>query len=528
MKKFVLFSLAIFFVISCEPEYTPSGFGEFEGSIFLHNESNPLQGLGVRVSGNQLTYTNSEGYFYFPKVPEGIQKFEVLSSMDLIYSNNINILSDRIITIAIPLNSLGKPLPDFSVVDISKESQWDYWVVGKEEYFYIYEENSKPNSVLFHSFKTGRDCAILFDSKGLPSTVLADDYIFLFDNFNGNKVDLGILFPSGEFKVVREIKTDFVWDSSSKSVQTKAEFIRWTSRVIGAIPCVVSGAAAIVSGGFAIPLALWTCGNYFLGMANNFFNDADIKNGFTQFVEEYKISSTGYNCTANPDPYSCLISLANMGLSAYAGYVEKMEEEEARIAALKRALENNVPLKTISIQPGFEGKDAWVNLSSYSNCVDFYNHSGNDSLISVVLDKADIGCAKTISKMLIQFPIGTIPVNALVTSAHLEVYGYATINIPNGTPTITLSKIESSWSESTTTWIDDYYTEVITQVDFIPKGANAWHSFEVTSLVQSWVNGKENNFGFQIATYENTVYSEICSSDHPNFTKRPKLIISYY
>ena len=347
MKKLILFSLVTFFIMSCEPQYTPSGFGELDGTIFLHNESNPISGLGVLVSGNMLTYTNSKGYFSLSKVPEGVQKLELLSSMEVIYSNSVGIQSDRLTTIAIPLNSMGKSLPDFSVVDISKESQWDYWVVGKEEYFYIYEENSKPNSVLFHSFKTGKDCAVFFDDKGLPERVLADDFIFLFDNFNGNKVDLGILFPSGESLVVREVKTDFVWPDSPKSIQTKAELIRWTGRIMGAIPCVVSGAAALVSGGFAIPLALWTCGNYFLKMADNFFDDANVKNGFTKFIDEYHLGSTAYNCTANPDPYSCLLSLANMGLSAYANYVEKMEEEEDRIIKLLKALENNVPLKTI-------------------------------------------------------------------------------------------------------------------------------------------------------------------------------------
>jgi len=63
MKKFIFFSLWIFISISCDEDPPPSGFGELEGYVFLGNKTNPLSNLGIRVSGNILTFTDLKGYF---------------------------------------------------------------------------------------------------------------------------------------------------------------------------------------------------------------------------------------------------------------------------------------------------------------------------------------------------------------------------------------------------------------------------------------------------------------------------------
>jgi len=531
MKKLVLFSLVTLFAVSCEPEYVPSGFGKLDGNLYLKNESNPLKGFGIRLPGYMTVFTNSEGYFNFSEVPEGVHTFEVLQLLEPIYSGKVGVQSDKLTTVAIFLESIKEELPDFTVVDVSSDvSGWDYWIVGKEECFYIDEENSKPKSLLFHSFKTGKDCAVEFNDQGLPHFIFADDFIFVFDNFNGKKVDVGILFPSGEFKIAREVENDFVWLSPLKSTTlSRAELLRWTGRVAGAIPCVVLGAAAIVSGGFAIPLAVWTCGNYLLKMANSFFEDANVKNGFTQVVKEYHLSSTVYQCSTNPDIASCLIAIANKALGDYADYIEELDKREEQLEKLLLSLENNVDLKSITLQPGLEGKDAWVSLSVIgSNCETYYDHSGNDSVLYMIWDQASIGCSKNISNSFIQFSMSKIPVNATVAYAKLEVYGTATINQSNSIPEVGIYELNTSWNELTTEWIDDYYTEFITSVYFTNVGIYSWYFFDVTSVVQDWVSGEKINYGFELTAYQKTVYAKICSSDNSNSTKRPKLTVYYY
>lgn len=235
-------------------------------------------------------------------------------------------------------------LPDISVVDISGESNWDYWVVGKENYYYIKEKNSLPETVLFHSFGNNKDYSIFFKDNGLPGKVLVDGYIFLFDNFNGNKVDLGIISPEGEIRIFREIETDFNWDNdllkSAKSTKAPSDIIRWTGRILGAVPCVTSGVAAFTSGGLTIPLALWTCGNYFLGLAANIEEDYKIHNGFTEFVDTYSLVTTSYSCnvTVYVDPSSCVIALVQKGTEALADYMGEIERRSEDIQVTEAAL----------------------------------------------------------------------------------------------------------------------------------------------------------------------------------------------
>ncbi len=531
MKKFVFFSLLIFIAISCDEDPPPSGFGELEGYVFIKNKSNPIPNLEIIVAGNLLTHTDLKGYFYLARVPEGAQKIDILDEdFDLIFSSQVPIASDELNYIEIPFTSIKKMLPDFTVVDVHNESDWEYWVVGKEEYFFIEEENFLPKFVFYHSFKENKDYGITFNENGLPDKVMVDDFVFMFDNFNGNKVDFGILFPSGDIQVVREVETDFVWPSSFKSdnsTKSKADFIRWTGRIIGAIPCVASGAAALVSGGFAIPLALWTCGNYFLKMADNFLEDANVQNGFTEFMDKYKLTSTAYTCTTSADPTSCLISLANMGLSKYADYVEEMEYLEEDLALLAQRMRNNFPLRNLVIQPGPLGKDAWVSRSTFSNGTYSYSSSGSDSLISVVYE-GDLSGSSQIDWMLLQFSIGEIPLNAAILSVSLEVYGYAIINQSNTSPSMSLHKLLGPWVESEVSFENLPDSEPLGIIDFSPEGVYSWHSWDVTQTVKNWLLGREANYGFKISTAANYTWGEIYSGDHPYSRRRPKLVVSYY
>jgi hypothetical protein len=530
MKKFALFLVWILSIVSCEKpnEKESKGFGKLNGYSYIVDKTHPASGYGVNLPGYGVQTINSEGHFEYSQVFEGKYTLSVTDNAGHFYKKDVEIQKDKTTFVEVILPDTRKDLPDFSVVDISKESTWDYEVVGKEECFYIDAENSLPKFVQYHSFKTGKDYGITFNEKGLPKRVITDNFIFFFDHFNGNKVDLGILSPSGESQIFREIKTDFTWPTASKSLQSKSDMIRWTGRIIGAIPCVTSGVTAVFTGGFAVPVALWTCGNYFIKLLDNFYDDADIENGFTQFVDDYKLNSTVYTCTTSGDPSSCLIALANQGLINYADYVEEMEKREAEIAKIEALIANNVPLKTIVIQPGPEGKDSHIILRSFDDCIELYEHSGNDSLIMVVYDHWGT-CQKEFHRMLLQFPIsGQVPSNATIFSARLAVYGVASRN-DTITPVLSLMEVKSFWDENTTEWIKDSDLDLIGEIGFEGvQGMYSWRTWDVTYIIRDWVSGYKINFGFEISSYENSVYATIRSGDHPNAKTRPKLIISYY
>jgi hypothetical protein len=534
MKKFVFLLIWILSTVSCEKpnEDKAPGLGVVQGFTYIGSTNENLPGLQVSLPNYNSQITDANGYFKFENVIEGGYTISVYQASKFLSSKPINVVANNTTTVWFAFEYEAPPqkdLPDFTPIDLSNESThtWDYQVAGKKEYFYINVENSLPKSVLYHSFESGKDYVITFDSKGLPSRVASpDSSILLFSNFNGNKVDLGILSPSGESQIIREIKTDFTWPTSSKSPQSRADVIRWTGRILGAIPCVASAATAVATGGLATYLAIWTCGNYFLKLADGFFDDANVENGFTKFVDDYKLPSTIYNCAT--DIPSCLTDLANRGLVAYADYIEEMDVRAYYINRLEVLLTNNTPPKKIIFQPGSEGKDAGINMHVSSYCMGFYNNSGIDSLISVVNYPYENSCAGEFDKMLLQFSINFIPTNAVISSAQIELYGNATINLRGGTPTISLYALKENWSENDVSWENQPEPELIGAIDFISTGELAWHSWDVTNIVQDWVSGRKNNFGFEIYPANNYVWAEFYSGDNPDATKRPRLVVSYY
>jgi hypothetical protein len=551
MKKLVLFLVWIFFVISCEspekestdplPKPVHIGFGALDGVLWFKNESNPLQGYTINVGSKDSVITDVKGHFYFSRLPEGVQTIKVSLNSEtrwkLVCSTGVSIQSDKTVQVQIPLTYLKGELPEFTAIDLSQEGivdiqnrSWGYMIAGIDQSFFFHGENSLPTYAIYH-YKNGKDYGITFDERGFPKQLSAGDFIVRYGNFTATTVDIGILIPTGETQIIRGIPVDFSWAKSAKSIQSRADVIRWTGRVLGALPCIAEGAAAIVAGGTIVPLdllAAWTCGNYFVKMADNFFEDADVENGFTKFVDDYKLNSTMYACAENPsDPTTCLVNLASKGLNSYADYVAEMDSKEEYLTKLQQRVDNNVPLKQIILQPGPEGKDAWINLSSVSDpCREFYAHSGSDSVISVIYDTWGT-CSNEVDRMLIQFPAQFIPITAVVASATLELYGYGTINQHNSSPGFSIAAIKDSWGEDNVSWENQPETEFIESIEF-PAGDNAWHSWDVTYTVQKWVDGTEQNYGLEIYPSKNYVYGYFFSGDHPNATKRPKLTISYY
>ena len=220
-------------------------------------------------------------------------------------------------------------LPEISIVNISQVSDWDYWVVGKKDYYYLKTENSLPKSVLFHSSEANKDYSIFFTENGMLDKVAVDGYIFIFRNFNGNKVDIGTIDLNGNIGILRKVETGYNWTSLTlKSANISVDWsdvIRVTGRIVGGVPCALSAYAALQTGGIATPLALWSCGNYFLKLSGDLLtHEGDIHNGFTDFVNDYNTVSLIANCTGG-DPVSCFFSGAARGWSQWADYQEEIE-----------------------------------------------------------------------------------------------------------------------------------------------------------------------------------------------------------
>lgn len=116
---------------------------------------------------------------------------------------------------------------------------------------------------------------------------------------------------------------------------------------------------------------------------------------------------------------------------------------------------------------------------------------------------ADFGLGK--HRILVQFNVSSIPQDALIFSAHLRLYCWLSTS-GDGNMSTTAHRISGYWSEMGATWNNSAYKcaqayDTIT----IPDGWDAWGEYyywDVTDLMQAWVNRTHSNYGIMLSGYE--------------------------
>ncbi len=98
----------------------------------------------------------------------------------------------------------------------------------------------------------------------------------------------------------------------------------------------------------------------------------------------------------------------------------------------------------------------------------------------------------------VRFDVSAIPSGTIINSAVLQVYLVNSYDFPNTTRTITTYRISSSWAESSVTWnTRPSFAEAYGSAP-VTHGALGWYSFDVTNLVQGWVNDTLPNYGIML------------------------------
>ena len=109
-------------------------------------------------------------------------------------------------------------------------------------------------------------------------------------------------------------------------------------------------------------------------------------------------------------------------------------------------------------------------------------------------------------------------------------YGQGSFIGENNLSSVKVYKIKGPWEESTTEWDNKpLYENSRISSTRLSQGID-WHKWDITSLVQSWING-EINYGLALTTNDSRSTGEengFKSSDYQkNSSLRPKLIIVY-
>lgn len=234
-----------------------------------------------------------------------------------------------------------EPMPDIAIVDISDDSDWDYWVVGKGDYFFIEESGGYPTAVSYHVADDNKNISIFFTNNGMPNKVVIDDYIYIFDNFDGDEVDIAAISPNGDIQIVRKVDSGINWDNYNArlgKVNAWSDVVNWTGRVLSGVPCALTAAAAVSTGGIFTPVTVFVCGSFILSLAGDIAEDEfDVNNGFTEFADLYGMSGTALSCHSG-DLVGCGIGAASSALDTWADDLEEIENREDEVQVAEGAL----------------------------------------------------------------------------------------------------------------------------------------------------------------------------------------------
>jgi len=182
--------------------------------------------------------------------------------------------------------------------------------------------------------------------------------------------------------------------------------------------------------------------------------------------------------------------------------------------------------QTLTLQPGPEaGKDAILisnqastNFgSSESAHIQAWTMSGNE----------------VYTRSIMQFDLSSIPAGAIITEARLSLYYNPTTPYAATTsldPFI-IKRIDTDWNEITVSWNNQPTCNGSNMVT-VPAGSSTTQDFadiNVTALVQDMIDNPSAGYGFMIMLQNETPYRGIifASSDNPDSTVRPKLVITY-
>ena len=203
----------------------------------------------------------------------------------------------------------------------------------------------------------------------------------------------------------------------------------------------------------------------------------------------------------------------------------------------RNAVSAHQPATTLSLQPGAEGKDAFLITGAKS---DWNTGSGKQLWLS------NGGSAHN---ALVEFNLSNLPPGARVLSATLDLYNNATDAATDGVISvhrITRSWVEGSGVQTGTTPADgvswdaydgvnawttpggDYDPREIASAP-VPDLSARWYTFDVSSLVTDWLNGTHFNHGVLVRVSGGSVTKLhfVTGDDNLNPDQHPKLTITY-
>ena len=185
-------------------------------------------------------------------------------------------------------------------------------------------------------------------------------------------------------------------------------------------------------------------------------------------------------------------------------------------------------LESLTLQPGSEGKDSYVEEKLPET-----NYGSANSLWVGHCTAFD---ADGKYRSYLQFDLSSIPPNARVVDAHLELRNYSkmrddmTVNLlPIG-----LYRVTDNWLEGNITWnnqpLSSAQPESIVTINM--NIISDWYSWDIHELLAGWLDGTTANHGVLFKVVDEIanagMLAKFHSSDASEGNLHPKLMIDYY
>ena len=183
----------------------------------------------------------------------------------------------------------------------------------------------------------------------------------------------------------------------------------------------------------------------------------------------------------------------------------------------------------IKIKPNAaDGKDAWINSGQASN-----NYGTYPNFAAIAWTSG----GEFISRGLIDFNLNSIPANATIESASLDLYCNTTSDHTqlhsslSGSNACVLQRITSSWTENAVNWNNQPSTSNTNEITLAQSTSQTqdYLNINVLPLILDMRANPSNSFGLMMKLATEAKYRSLifANSDHADSTKWPVLTICY-
>jgi uncharacterized repeat protein (TIGR01451 family) len=106
----------------------------------------------------------------------------------------------------------------------------------------------------------------------------------------------------------------------------------------------------------------------------------------------------------------------------------------------------------------------------------------------------------------VQFDLSDIPANTSIREATLYLRLEGSYDFEGQSRTITIYRLDSSWSEASVNWNSQPAIAEAHGSTSVTHGKGPWYAFDVTALVQGWINASWPNYGLAVRGPEHSGY----------------------